>query len=531
MDDVDSRPFSLRAVGRSASVLIAGAGVAQVLGIVRELYLAARVGVSVELDALLIALALPTIMAGILTSGGMTALVPAYVEIRARRGSLAAAQFAGGVLVWTGIAGLLLSAVLALFAEALLVITGPGLAPTARASAAAFLQLLAPLAFVGALAAILQAVCQAEERFRGIALANLATTAITVLAMVLLWDQLGLLSVVVGTLLGMIVASTVLYVSTVLAGARPRLMTRIPRAETMAFLRHAWPLTLSAGILQLNTIADRAIASLLAPGAVSAIRFAEVLVRAPIGTIAPAWGNAIYPALVRLTRAPGGGHMGGAATSAIRYATVVFVPVAALTAAVAPTAVAVAYLRGAFGPDDVRLTAPIVAAFAPLIVILMVSPVLTAALNARQRGRVLLAGGILNVVLNFVLDIVLGLSVGVAGIALSSSIASAIVLIYFARRLSIGEPSFEPRRVGSTILRAGAAAAVPAVGVAVASWGGWLPGTVVPGLLALAILGGAGVAIYALLAGGVLRVPEVRTLAAQALSVLRRTGRRSINDR
>ena len=83
-------------------------------------------------------------------------------------------------------------------------------------------------------------------------------------------------------------------------------------------------------------------------------------------------------------------------------------PIALLTMAVAPLAVSIAYGRGAFTPEDVVTTAQAVACFAPLLVVVMLGPILTGAHNARRRGTLLLAGGLLNVAVNISLDVVLG---------------------------------------------------------------------------------------------------------------------------
>ena len=112
------------------------------------------------------------------------------------------------------------------------------------------------------------------------------------------------------------------------------------------------------------------------------------------------------------TARPGGEEHGLALSTAlaIRYALTAFVPVAVLAAALAPSAVQVAYGRGAFDAADATVTSAVIAGFAPLLLALMVSPILTSAHNALRHGRVLLATGAINVVLNLVLDLTLGRS-------------------------------------------------------------------------------------------------------------------------
>ena len=382
-------PLSLLAVGRSAAILTGGTMVAQLLGFAREFYLAATIGVSSGLDAFLIALVVPMTLAGAITTGTTRALVPVYIEAADSRD---AQRFAGNVMLWAGAAGLAVWMVLVTFADLTVSIAGPGLSVTAHDEAVGFLHTLAPLAFVMAVTAILYAVCQAEGRFGAIAVSTIAAPAVTLVTMLALWGDLGLGALALGSLVGPIVGLLILLLSTIRGSIVP---IPIPRRDPRLgpFLRHAAPITLSTAILQLNVVGDRAIASLLGPGAVSTLRYAEVIVRTPISAIGPAWGSAIYPALVRAAVGVVSTSLASAVERTLHYVIAVFVPVAALTAAVAPLATSIAYERGAFGPEQVRLTAESVAGFAPLLLVLMMLTVLTGAHNARKRGTLLLVGG------------------------------------------------------------------------------------------------------------------------------------------
>ena len=523
-----SESLSLSAVGRSALILTGGAVAVQILGIVRELFLAAQIGASAELEALLIDLVLPTALPSVLTSGAITALVPAYLEVRQAGGVEDARRLAGTILVWVGIAGAGVWLALAAFAGVAVAVTGPGLSSAAQSEAVSFLQLLAPIAFVIAISAILFAVCQAEQRFLAISVARLSGTACTLLTMLLLWNSLGLRALAFGSMVGPIVSLFILLGSMVRASLVPLPMLR-PGGRLGPFARHAAPLTVGAAILQLNLVADRAVASLLGPGAVSVLRYADVLVRVPVGAIGPAWGSAIYPALVRSTLGGVAGSLAVDTQRTLRYATTVFIPVAMLTAAVAPLAVRLAYGRGAFNAAALDLTSGAVAAFAPLLLILMISPILTGAHNARRRGRVLLLGASLNVVLNFILDVVLGISLGVIGVALSSSITSALVLVFFTWRMASSETAFTLRPVARTLGLAVLASTPVTVGVAAWCWSDLAPRGVLPAVLALiaiALLAAVGYLAVAALVG----MDEPRTLVRLAFGALSRgRSRRNAN--
>jgi putative peptidoglycan lipid II flippase len=493
----------------------------------RELFLAARVGATADLDAVLIALVLPTTLAGVVTSGIVRALVPAYLEAAELAGHDAARRLSGALIIWMGLAGLALSVTLALFAGGFVAIAGPGLSVASSESAAHYLQILAPVSFVTTLSAIFTAIAQAEGRFAAISFAGLGGTTVVLGTMLLFWSSLGLKGLVFGTVLGSVMTFAILLS----AATRGRFLP-IPGiqldARIIGLLRHAAPLTVSAAILQINVIGDRAIASLIGPGAVSLLRYADVLVRVPIGAIGPAWGSAIYPTLVRTTLGRAAGGLAATTERAMRYVIAIFTPLAVLTMAVAPLAVAIAYGRGAFDAHDVSTTAVAVAAFAPLLLVVMLVPVLTGAHNARRRGTLLLVGGTLNVAVNISLDVLLGTVFGVAGIALASSVAESTVLLLFTYRLSRSRDPFALRPLArQLVLALQASAPIPLV-LAAFTWSGHVPSDTLPAIVTLVGMGLLGAIGYLLIATKLgLEEPRAvaRALTAPVLGRLRPVGR------
>lgn len=496
----DRGGFALSSVGRSAVILTGATLVAQLVVMARELFLAAQAGASSQVDALLIATVLPTSLGGVLTRGTLNALVPPYLAARSTGGLREAQRFAGAVLLWVSLGSLVVWIALDAFAGLAVSVTGSGLPAQYQSSAVQYLHIVAPIAFVSGISGILFAVCQAEEYFAPVAWATVGTSVTTLVIMLLLWDRLGLTAYAVGTLAGPIAGLVILLVAAMRRSIAPRPRLILRGIGLGAYARHSIPLTVSAAILQLNSIVDLAIASLIAPGAVSALRYGQLLVNVPAGAIGLAWGRAIYPALVRSTLLAGESQLANATDRALRYVIAVFVPIAALTSAVAPLIVSVVYSRGAFGNASVDLTSQVVFGLAPVMVIGMATPVLTGSINARRHGTLLLIGGIMNVTLNSVLDVALGPTLGVGGIALSSSIATATVLVFFARRFARMEKAFRLPPLTRTLGLAIAAAAPGAVVLGAVAWTGPVPSDTFAGLVALAVVGTAGMASYLLIA-------------------------------
>ena len=457
-------------VARSTMLLTATASVGQVFTLIRELFIASQVGASLGLDALLVAAVIPQMAASLLASGTGAAVIPGYLETEQRVGRAAADRLLGAVLTWTLLIGILATILVMSVPVIIIAVSGPGLPAEYQGAAAGYLPFLAPMLVLSALGGLLAATFQIHERLGPVALAWAAGPLASVVALVLLWDSLGLTAVAIAMTLQHGVVLAILVVLAARRGWLPRPALTAPRNELVGFGRHAAPLTLSSSVLQLNLLTDRAVASLLGAGAVSALRYAEGIIRLPMNAIGPAWGVAIYPALVRASQDREEQSLGSAASDALRYVTAIFVPLAVATMALAPLIVAVVYVRGEFGAQDASLTAVVLAGFAPLLFLNMVNSVLTGAHNARRRGMFLMWMGISNAILNALFNIGFGLAIGVAGVALSTSATVGIIQAIKARQLGVLDHDFRLRAMAGVVGRATVASVVAAIPVAVVAW-------------------------------------------------------------
>jgi putative peptidoglycan lipid II flippase len=449
--------FSLRRLGRSAGLLAIAGVLGQVISVTRELFIANQVGASSGLDAVLIAITPPLVVAGIISSGVRAALVPAYVDTETRLGTIAARTFLGALLTWVALIGLAATATLMLVPVLAVTIAGPGLDLASRAMAADYMRIAAPLLLVVTMTNVLSGVCQIHDQFTPIAIALVVGPIAALGATVLLWPALQLGSLPVALVAGETTSVLALVLVAGRAGMLPRPRLSFATGDIGAFLRHVGPLAAGSAILQFNLLSDRAIATLIGAGSVSALRYGQQLVVQPLGALTMAWGTVLYPTIVRraLDRVE---DLGGSLERALRASIALATPAAVWMAGVAPLVVELVYRRGAFDSSDVSVTTAVVIGFAPMIALGVVQPVLIGAHNARRRATLLGAVAFANAALNIVLNIVFGVVLGVGGIALSSSLTLFILLAFLATR--IYEPGFDLGVVVKYAIRSLAAAAL-----------------------------------------------------------------------
>lgn len=500
----DGGPSVLRGAARAAVLLTVAGLIGQIFTLARELFVADKVGASADLDALLVAAVAPIMLASLLASGTSAAMVPGFLATVQESGREAADRLLGATLTWIVLIGIALSVLVVAGSGVAISITGPGLAAGPRDIALGYMPILAPMLVFSAGAGLMAAAFQIHDRMRAIALAWIAGPVVSMFVTVGLWESMGLTALALAMTLQQAVAVAVLVLLAFRYGFMPPFALTAGREDSRRFIRHAMPLVISSSALQFNLLTDRAVATLIAPGAVSALRYAEGVIRIPMNAIGPAWTAAIYPALVRASLLGTSGSLGEAAGSAMRYVIAIFVPLAVATSALAPVIVEVAYVRGAFGERSAILTSGALAGFAPLLVLTMANSVLTGAHNARQRGVFLMSMGFLDAILNAVFNVTLGLTIGVAGIALSTALTMGIIQFIKAWRLGSIEDAFPLGGLLMVSARSIAASVVVAIPIAIIAWA--LPydlglGSALTALVALTAVGMVGYIVVGRLIG------------------------------
>ncbi|MBF0562085.1 MAG: murein biosynthesis integral membrane protein MurJ [Alphaproteobacteria bacterium] len=249
-----------------------------------------------------------------------------------------------------------------------------------------------------------------------------------------------------GTSLSGVVQFAWLWASCWRVGAPLRLVRPRYDAQVRLLVRRILPVAFGAGLYQVSLLIDTMLASLLAPGAVSYLYYADRVNQLPLGVIGIAVGTALLPLLSRRLHA---GDADGAMASqnrALEFALLLTVPAAIALAICAQPIVSVLFERGAFGPAETHATAAALAAFSLGLPAFVMAKVFTPGFFARNDTRTpvkIAAWALLaNVIMNLLLMVPLR-HVGIALATASSSWINAIALgVVLYRR---GQFHFDPR--------------------------------------------------------------------------------------
>lgn len=416
----------------------------RVLGLVREIFMAAFLGTSKVTDAFYLALRLPNMFRRIFGEGAFnSAFVPLFGRELAEGDEEAAHRFARNAFAWLG--GLLLIATLILIPG--MHWFGKVIAPFAEKETYDLMVFFARIMFsyllCMALSAHLSGVLNTLKVFSAPAFAPvlLNVLMLVVLAIIVPLAHLEGDKVKIGELVSWSVCAAgfaqLLLLWVVAWRKGVKIYPVVPQAtERMRrLLLLMGPGVLAAGIQQVNLLVGSAIASSEA-SAVSALNFADRLFQMPNGLIGVAFGVVLLPEITRLLRTgdePGANESIG---KGLHFSMLLTLPAAVAFVMTPSSFVVPIYERGEFALDgSAGPVSMALAAFAFGLPAYVLVKVLQAGYFARENTKSPMQLAIITVTFNTILSVLLFRWIGFVGIAIATSLAGWLNVVLLARGL------------------------------------------------------------------------------------------------
>ena len=467
--------------------------VSRLLGFVRDVMMAALLGAGPLSDAFFVAFKLPNFLRRLFAEGAFNAgFVPMFARTLEGEGKAAAKTFAEQAQAAL-LAVLLPLVVVAIAAMPwVIVLTAPGFgADDPRYdNAVEFSRITFCYILFISLTALYGGVLNSLGRFAAAAAAPVMLNLSLIGAMIVsvLWLDAPAYALAWGVAAAGLLQFLWLWISIRREGMAPAL--RWPRLTPQ--VRRLWSLILpgaiGAGVAQINLYMDIVLASLLPPGAVSYLYYADRVNELPVGVIGVAVGTALLPLMARQLRAGQVAHAMHSQNRALELSLLLTVPAALALVVLSAPIVAVLFERGAFGAEASRATSAALAAYALGLPAYVLVKVLTPAFFAREDTRTPVKIAIVCMISNIVIAFALIWWLAHVGIALATTISAWLntgLLARGLRRDDLLRPDDQLKRRLPRILGASMAMAL---GLWLAA--PWLAGLAAP--LALAVLVAAG---------------------------------------
>jgi putative peptidoglycan lipid II flippase len=403
----------------------------RILGFARDMLIAAFLGAGPIADAFFVALKLPNLFRRLFGEGAFNAaFVPSFAGILHVEGQAAANRFAeeatAVMVFWLG--GLTIAG--EIFMPQLMAVLAPGFAATPDKFdlAVNLTRITFPYLFLICLTALFSGVLNGLDRFAAAAAAPVLFNVFAIVAMLVLTPYLP--NAGYSLAWGVTVSGVAQLGLLVWAVRRAGMRIRLPRPrltpQIRVLFRRMAPGLVGAGVTQVNLAVDVIVASLLPPGTVALLYYADRIQQLPLGVIGAAVGTALLPLLSRQVRAGEGEAAIGTLNRALEYALFLTLPAAAALIVSAFPIVSVLFGRGAFDQQAAHLSAQALAAYAIGLPAFVTVKVLAPAFFARGDTAAPVKIGIVCVALNLALNLAFMVPLQHVGPALATSIAAIV---------------------------------------------------------------------------------------------------------
>jgi len=484
----------------------------RILGYARDIALASVFGAGPLTDAFFVAFRIPNLLRRLLAEGALsTAIIPVFSETLARGGPGALtrtirAVAGAGSLVLCAVAGLGI-----VLAPAIVTVMAPGW----KADAALFdlavmlTRVMFPYLVLVGLAALAMGALNTYHRFFTAALAP------AVLNVAMIAAVLGLASRLNPPILALAIG--------VLAGGLGQLLVQLPEVRRLGvplvpalewshpalgqIARRLWPAVFALAAVQVTVVVNTLLASLLQPGTVSYLYYADRVMEFPLGVFGIALATAVLPRMSAHAARREDEPLRHTLGFALRLSAFIAVPAALGLVALGQPIVRLLLERGEFGAPEALRTAQALTGYAVGLPAFSATRIVAQTFYALGDTRTPVIVGFVAVAANVVFALLLMWPLEHLGLALASSLSSYVNVVGLAWLLRRRLGALGTRELLRSLARtlAASAALIAWCLSARAAFGGGALGTLA------ALLGG--VAVYGI-AAALVRAPELRDLLA-----------------
>ena len=426
-----------------ASATVGGLStVSRILGYARDILMAAVLGAGPVADAFFVAFRLPNLFRRLFASGPFgSVFVPMLAGRIARDGRETGQAFAGEVLAVAVVASVLLASALQVAMPWLMHALAPGFASDPQRFDLAVTLTRIMLFYFLFVLLVLHAggVLNALGRFSAAAAMPILLNLFLIASVLVLAPRLETPAHALAW--GVSAAGAVQFACLAVACRRAGFRLKFPRPRMTPGIRRllsaAVPGAVGAGVLQVNLLVDTAVASLLEPGSISYLYYAERVARVPFGIVGLAVGTALLPFLARQLNS---GDREGATASmnrALEFVLLLALPGAAALLVISEPVVATLFERGSFTAEATASTATALVAYAIGLPACVLMRILGIGFFSREDTATPMRIAFVCIAANLVLNLLLMGPLRHVGIALATSVAvwlNVVLLFYFLVR-------------------------------------------------------------------------------------------------
>lgn len=441
---------------------------AKITSFIAEAILAAYLGTTYQSDAYYMVNSIQMVIYPMLSVGIWKVFLPIYKEKLTHGEDDEAAALSNKVITFFSIVSFAAVGLLILFAGPVVSIVAPGFEGETRELCIKLVRIAAPMYFFIISAAIYASILQANNKFVGSQIREVASHIPTILATIFFYKKFGIEAMAIALVVGGAVR-LLIELPFVDWGYKYKPDFKFKSHEFGLMLKRLPSALISEGVTQLNTLIDKAMASTLPTGTVSALNYGHKLMNVFSGLLSTAIATALYPQMIELIALKKEEDLSKLVVKIVNIFCVLMIPITFACALFRTELVAAVFQRGSFTADSTAVTSGVFALYCLGLFFIASNTVITNLFYGYGNTKTPMYISIANLVINVVLNLILIHLWGVNGLALATSL-SAIITFFVRIKAAEKYVKLDNKKMVVTALKVLVAAAIACMIPRVVFW-------------------------------------------------------------
>ena len=411
--------------------------ICKLFGFGREIVLAYFFGTSFIVDAYLMAISIPGILFGWLTSLSVS-FTPIYIDIKEKQGVEKSEQFTNNIMSIVFVVAIICVFIAFIFNRQIVSITASGFKGEVFELTSYYLNISVWTILFVAPIQILTAYLNCNSGFVQSSISTLVVSSTQLLTIVIagLFNNLLL---IYGILISNIIHFIVLYIYS--HKKNFRLKSKLAFSpEIKQALIIVVPIFISSMINQINVFVDKSFASRLVEGSIAALNYGTIMRGFVFSIFSIAITTMIYPMLSQATAEGNMAKLKDIFSKGINITIILFIPITIGAIILAKPAIFFAFERGEFGASSTMMTTSAFIMYSISLLAVALRDIIIKVFYSMRDTKLILIVSVLTLLLNVIFNSLLIKSMGHAGLALATSISEIVTIpvLFIVLRKKLG---------------------------------------------------------------------------------------------
>lgn len=398
------------------------------IAFLREATIASYWGVSADVDAYTVAITIPINLFSIITLSIQSIVIPVYSDQLYNRGKSNSDRYISLLLNTIIVIALGLIVIFEFLASPIAYLFAPGLSPSSHQLVVSLMRLTLPTILFSLVVYVFTGILNVHKSFIWPAISIYILNLSVIVLIVILHSLMGIASACLGQVIGVMLQFLFLF-----CFARKHFkyefVFNLKDEAIIETGKKVMPVMWSTCLSEINSIVNRAIASLLFVGAIASIGYATKINSVLMSFFTSAIATVVYPLYAESGAKRDIKQLNSRVNLTLSAYTLFLIPLMICVICLKRELVGVAFARGAFDINAVDITQSILGCYAPGILFLAFRETLTKVFYSVKDMSTPAKNATYGIVLNILLSVTLPFILGVEGLAIAASVSAAFISI------------------------------------------------------------------------------------------------------